>query len=288
MRTRTATSGWLIALVLAGFLNGCTSMMHREPPVPAPEPAEEKARVGHGVPPRLPDQRWPPGSPGNPPFYDVMGKRYFVLPDAHGFREQGVASWYGREFHGRRTSSGEPYDMYAMTAAHRTLPLPAMARVTNLETGKSIVVRINDRGPFKKERVMDLSYAAARELGILNAGTGMVEIEAIDDASAPVAATAGKAGSAPSVYLQVGAFAEQRNAETLRQRLQSQGIANVVIRHDDTRERVLYRVRIGPVASAEDFDALARRVQVLNLGSSQLVVESADESARTGTTAPGG
>lgn len=286
MRTRTATSGWLIALLLAGFTSGCTTMVSREPPQ-APEPTEEQARVGHGVPPRLPDQRWPPGSPGNPPFYDVMGKRYFVLPDAHGFREQGVASWYGREFHGRRTSSGEPYDMYALTAAHRTLPLPTLARVTNLATGKSIVLRINDRGPFKKERVLDLSYAAARELGILNAGTGLVEIEAIEDASAPVAATAGSASSAPSVYLQVGAFAEQHNAENLRLRLQSQGIANVVIRHDDTKERVLYRVRIGPVANAEAFDELARRVQALNLGSSQLVVESADETAGAAPPAPG-
>lgn len=251
-----------------------------------PEPAEEKARVGHGTQPRLPDQRWPPGTPGNPPFYDVMGKRYFVLPDAHGFREQGMASWYGREFHGRRTSSGEPYDMYALTAAHRTLPLPTLARVTNLETGKSIVVRINDRGPFKKERVMDLSYAAARELGILNAGTGMVEIAAIDEVASATPA-AGSATRAPNVFLQVGAFAEQRNAENLRARLQSQGIGNVVIRHDDTNERVLYRVRIGPVANAEAFDELARRVQTLNLGSSQLVVESADDTAAAASSAPG-
>lgn len=286
MRTCTATSGWLIALLLAGFTGGCTTMVFREPPPQAPEPAEEQARVGHGVPPRLPDQRWPPGSPGNPPFYDVMGKRYFVLPDAHGFREQGVASWYGREFHGRRTSSGEPYDMYALTAAHRTLPLPTLARVTNLETGKSIVLRINDRGPFRKERVMDLSYAAARELGILNAGTGLVEIEAIEDATSTTPA-AGRATRPPNVFLQVGAFAEQRNAENLRLRLQSQGIANVVIRHDDTKERVLYRVRVGPVANAEAFDELARRVQALNLGSSQLVVESADETAGAVPPAPG-
>ncbi len=291
MPTRTDISRWLATLAVIGLIGGCATTGPGEPQAGLPGPVPEKVRVGSGTPPQLPGRKWPPASPGNPPFYDVMGKRYFVLPDSEGFHEQGVASWYGREFHGRRTSSGEPYDMYALTAAHRTLPLPTTARVTNLETGKSIIVRINDRGPFKKDRVMDLSYAAARELGILNAGTGLVEVQAIDDTADNTAAAApGSANATRSIYLQVGAFSEQRNAQNLQLRLQQQGIANAIIHHDGSSARGLYRVRIGPVMNAEEFDKLAQRVEVLNLGPSQLVVESSDRTDGSGASAatPGG
>ncbi len=117
---------------------------------------------------------------GNPKSYVVFGKRYFTLPSSKGYVEQGIASWYGTKFHGRRTSSGETYDMYAMTAAHKTLPLPTYARVTNKKNGRSIIVRINDRGPFHDNRIIDLSYAAATKLGIVTMGTGLVEVRAID------------------------------------------------------------------------------------------------------------
>ena len=123
------------------------------------------------IEPGTPPVRLPPATRGNPAFYEVFGERYHVLPESRGYTEQGVASWYGREFHGRRTSNGEVYDMYGLTAAHKTLPLPTRARVTNVATGKSIIVRVNDRGPFKKGRLIDMSYGAARELGFLNAGT---------------------------------------------------------------------------------------------------------------------
>ena len=122
---------------------------------------------------------------GNPPFYDVFGKRYFVLSSSAGYWERGVASWYGPGFHKVRTSTGEPYDMYAMTAAHRTLPLPAYVRVTNLENGRSVVVRVNDRGPFVGNRIIDLSYTAAARLDMLRNGTALVEVRAID-APAPL------------------------------------------------------------------------------------------------------
>jgi rare lipoprotein A len=115
---------------------------------------------------------------GNKP-YQVFGVNYVPLADASGHRERGVASWYGKKFHGRRTSSGEPYDMYAMTAAHKTLPLPCYVRVRNLENGRSTVVRVNDRGPFLNNRIIDLSYAAANKLGIIGRGTGLVEIEVV-------------------------------------------------------------------------------------------------------------
>ncbi|NND58776.1 MAG: septal ring lytic transglycosylase RlpA family protein [Gammaproteobacteria bacterium] len=115
-----------------------------------------------------------------PPSYVVFGRRYYPIPSAHGYRERGVASWYGGKFHGRNTSNGEVYDMHGMTAAHKTLPLPTWVRVTNLRNGSSVVVRVNDRGPFVKNRLIDLSYEAARRLDMLAAGTTLVEVEAID------------------------------------------------------------------------------------------------------------
>jgi len=127
---------------------------------------------------------------GNPPFYDVFGKRYYVLSSSVGYRERGVASWYGPGFHNVRTSIGEPYDMYGMTAAHKTLPLPAYVRVTNLQNGRSVVVRVNDRGPFVGNRIIDLSYSAAVKLDMLRNGTAMVEVRTIDPSVPPPVITA--------------------------------------------------------------------------------------------------
>lgn len=145
---------------------------------------------------------------GNPESYTVYGETYQVLPSAQGYGERGYASWYGRKFHGRRTSSGEIYDMYQMTAAHRTLPLPSFVRVMNLENNREIVVRVNDRGPFHSDRIIDLSYAAAAKLGILDAGSAMVKVEAINTGnpiaqapqSAPAYPTAPQAAPAPNSY----------------------------------------------------------------------------------------
>ena len=117
---------------------------------------------------------------GNPQSYVVFGKRYAVLKSADGYRKRGIASWYGTKFHGKRTSSGEPYDMYAMTAAHKSLPLPSYVRVTNLKNKRSVVVKVNDRGPFHENRIIDLSYAAAIKLGISDGGTGVVQVTVID------------------------------------------------------------------------------------------------------------
>lgn len=284
MRGETIASNWLAALVLGAVLSSCATLPPEQPQSTLPKPTRQKARISAATPPQLPGQRLPPASPGNLPFYEVMGERYYVMPDSTGYSEQGVASWYGREFHGRHTSNGEVYDMYAMTAAHKTLPLPTTARVTNLANGRSIVVRINDRGPFKKGRVIDLSYAAARELGFVNDGTALVEVAAIDAAGSG-AAVASRAPAAHAMYVQVGAFGEQRNAENLRQRLQQQGFGKVVVRYDDGAPAGLYRVRIGPVASAEEYDALVRRIEPLNLGSPRLVVETS--AAGTGAAAAG-
>ena len=148
------------------------------PPVAAAAP-EAAAPPAQSVPDAVP--RFEPRSRyGNPPFYDVFGKRYYVLSSSTAYVERGVASWYGPGFHKIRTSTGEPYDMYGMTAAHKTLPLPAYVRVTNLQNGRSVVVRVNDRGPFVDNRIIDLSYTAAAKLDMLRNGTAMVEVRAID------------------------------------------------------------------------------------------------------------
>lgn len=245
-------------------------------PVHGPgEPAIIGTRIPSTTPPTLPGgAAGLPRGPGNPPFYEVMGERYYVQADSAGYAEEGIASWYGREFHGRRTSNGEVYDMYAMTAAHKTLPLPTDARVTNLANGKSIIVRINDRGPFKKGRIIDLSYGAARELGFTTAGTTMVEVVALPGAS--VTAGGQATGGRQLMYAQIGAFSQQANAEELQRQLRDQGVDKVVIHHDPAAGSALYRVRIGPVADAGEYDAIAAAVTRMRLGKPQLVVEADD------------
>jgi len=156
----------LIAILLLS-LAGCASRGELDD--------EAIARIPDAVP-----KVEPLAKSGNPESYVVFGRRYYTKKSAHGHVERGLASWYGRPFHGRKTSSGETYDMYAMSAAHKTLPLPTYARVTNLENGRRVVVRINDRGPFHDGRVIDLSYTAAVKLGMKRQGTAQVEVQAID------------------------------------------------------------------------------------------------------------
>ena len=212
---------------------------------------------------------------GNIRFYDQFGTRYFVLQSSAGYRARGVASWYGRKFHGRATSSGEIYDMYAMTAAHKTLPLPTYARVTNLGNGKSIVVRINDRGPFVDNRLIDLSYAAANRLDMLRDGTSLVEVSAIDpvtsqthqsDANHRSESTPAPAAPAEQLYAQVGAFGEAANATRMRDRLLENGFPGVFI-SEVTKDsgQTLYRVRVGPVTTVDEYDALVQRLRELRV-----------------------
>jgi len=172
-----------LALGIAVGLAACFSAPPR-PAAPAPRsivPPESLTAppMPNSVPDAMPRIE-PRSRYGNPPFYDVFGKRYYVLSSSVGYWERGVASWYGPGFHKVRTSTGEPYDMYGMTAAHKTLPLPAYVRVTNLQNGRSIVVRVNDRGPFVGNRIIDLSYTAAAKLDMLRNGTALVEVRAID------------------------------------------------------------------------------------------------------------
>lgn len=221
---------------------------------------------------------------GNPSSYVVYGRRYHVLASSTGYSERGVASWYGTKFHGRRTSSGEPYDMYAMTAAHKTLPLPTYARVTNLRNGRSVVVKINDRGPFHDDRIIDLSYVAAKKLGIIATGTAPVEVTALDPyrrspqpevhtASAMPVSTPKVAVQQSDLYLQVGAFASRYNAEKLSLRLQSIDLPGIQISEGYSNQQHIYRVRIGPLASVEAADRMAKSLQQFGIQSPHVVVD---------------
>jgi len=204
--------------------------------------------------------------------YQVFGREYVPLAAVGVFRQRGVASWYGKRFHGGTTSSGERYDMYAMTAAHPTLPVPSYVRVTNVATGRSVVVRVNDRGPFHASRVIDLSYAAAYRLGALEAGSALVEIEAIVPggamlAAAPLAPAPAAEHAAPAaeteakgVYLQLGAFAVRENAESFRARMMREfaWLADAI---QVIAGETLFRLHLGPYRSQDEARAVADRIR---------------------------
>jgi rare lipoprotein A len=223
--------------------------------------------------------------------YEVLGKTYTVMPSGSGYKERGVASWYGKKFHGRLTSNREPYNMYAMTAAHKTLPLPTYVKVRNLRNNRTVVVRVNDRGPFVHNRVIDLSYAAAVKLDMVRDGTSLVEVTAItfDDPPgdrpvrvveparppAPVTTPAStpeqKNQELNEIYVQVGAFGDRTNAERRQSALISGGIGDVFVFADEAASPPLYRVRIGPIAGVDDYDALVTRLETLGISDPYLV-----------------
>jgi rare lipoprotein A len=293
---RNASRPMLLGLVL--LLNGCASDpqagRYAQAHDSAPANYVNVAHVKEAVPREEPLSRY-----GNPASYVVRGRRYHTLASSEGYRERGVASWYGTKFHGHRTSSGETYNMYLMSAAHKTLPLPTYARVTNLRNGKSVIVKINDRGPFHDNRLIDLSYAAAARLDILGKGTGLVEVAAIDPATwrAPAPKPAPKPRIAPSrpkvdsraivavapptapvqepsLYLQVGAFLDRNNAERLQSRLRGIALPGPLqISESNTDNRPIYRVRVGPLASVEIADRLTDLLVEHGIHSPRVVVD---------------
>lgn len=225
---------------------------------------------------------------GNPPSYVVLGKRYYVLKESTGFVERGTASWYGNKFHGHKTSNGEIYNMYGMTAAHKTLPIPCYVQVTNLDNGKTVVVRVNDRGPFHNDRIIDLSYAAASKLGIAQNGTGRVEIRALEPGQSkevPVTSASTIPNATPAIkaeqaaapanqlFLQLGSFISLENAESLRARLVLNNVTGAEIQKTEVDRKNIYRVRIGPIASVEEADSLASRIHELGMGVASLVLD---------------
>lgn len=246
-------------------------------------PVDGGPRAGSSVPPALPDDPVPRPEPrsryGNGPIYEVYGRPYRVLDSSYGYRERGVASWYGRKFHGRPTSSQEPYDMHELTAAHKTLPLPTYVEVRNLKNGRSVIVKVNDRGPFVDNRLIDLSYAAARRLGMVADGTSLVEVTAISFDEPPPTVTAESPSPAPearpggAVYLQVGAFGERDNAERRFRGLRGIGIEDAFVYAEERPGATLYRVRIGPIPDVDRYDALVARLGELGIDDSHLVTD---------------
>ena len=257
-------------------------------------PSSGSTRVG-GLPGDAVPRREARSRYGNGPVYEVLGKRYRVMPSSSGYQERGVASWYGKKFHGNLTSNREVYDMHEMTAAHKTLPLPTYVRVRNLQNDKSIVVRVNDRGPFVHNRIIDLSYAAAARLDMLRDGTSLVEVTAIsfdvpagdrptrkttppapvaeasvqpsvDTAPAPLAGTA-------RIFVQVGAFGDRANAERRLGVLAASGIDNAFIHEDTSSSPALLRVRIGPVAGVIEYDILVEELENIGITDPYLVLE---------------
>jgi rare lipoprotein A len=216
-----------------------------------PSGSFDVAKVDDAVP-----RQEPPSKTGNKP-YVVFGKSYTPMRSSEGFTQRGTASWYGKKFHGKRTSSGETYDMYKMTAAHTVLPIPSYVKVTNLNNRRSVVVRVNDRGPFKSNRILDLSYAAALRLGVVESGTAPVEIVAITAGgkagkSSPVGVTGLDPGA--QLFIQLGAFSNREAAYRLQQRLRSDGYSDVIVSQAMVNGISLFRVRIGPISEQAKSD----------------------------------
>lgn len=197
---------------------------------------------------------------GNKNPYTVLGKTYYLLEDEKDYRERGYASWYGKKFHGHQTSNGEIYDMYGMTAAHKTLPIPSYVRVTNLDNNRQVVVRVNDRGPFHSGRIIDLSYAAAYRLGFADKGTAPVEVEIIVPGDTPPPPLKKEQVDSGHQYLQVGAFGARDNAERLQRELTRHLDVPVFINEVRTA-RILYRVRVGPMSSDGHLQKVQQQLQ---------------------------
>ena len=244
------------------------------PPIAGPSRAE-LMRVPDAVPQREPRSRY-----GNPHGYVVFGRTYRTMGSSRGYVERGIASWYGRKFHKRLTSSREPYDMFAMTAAHRSLPLPTYVRVTNLENGLSAIVRVNDRGPFHPGRIIDLSYAAAVKLAVADPGSAPVEVRAVE------LDRRGRSGPPPRLvpeslryYVQVGAYTDEHNATrayTLAERLRP-GRASV--NWIEKEERIIHRVRIGPLAGLDETDRVLEGLHAAGVRNARVVIEGQGEEA---------
>ena len=241
-----------LALCAVGLISAC-AVIGPEPVPPTveiedgpPVPSETPHDLG-----RLPDpvpSLEAPSRYGNPPSYEVNGTTYYPVKSAAGYRAEGIASWYGKKFHGRRTSSGETYDMFKLTAAHRTLPIPTYLRVTNLENGLETLVRVNDRGPFHDDRLLDLSYAAAVKLGFSHQGTARVRVVAL--------------AGGETLFLQAGAFRGKALAEQLQRNLETLTgeQTEVVQRPNDA----FYRVLIGPLVGEQHAKQLQSLIVAAN------------------------
>ena len=281
-RSRTATGVVTLAALSVAACSGTVRDSAPSGSVSIPD------LPGDAVPRPEPRSRY-----GNGPVYEVLGQTYRVMDTGSGYKERGVASWYGKKFHGRLTSNREPYDMYEMTAAHKTLPLPTYVKVRNLRNNKSIVVRVNDRGPFVHNRIIDLSYAAAMKLDMVRDGTSLVEVTAItfdepsgdrpvrivepaqpptpEPAPVPLAEEQRAVQKDNDIFVQVGAFGDRANAERRRSALVSGGISGAFIFADEAATPPVYRVRVGPIDGVDAYDAMVDKLEDLGITDPYLV-----------------
>lgn len=260
---------WCLVLMAFVLLNGCSTTARRDGPPPFDV---DVSNIPNAKPKKEPLAKY-----GNMSTYRVFGQNYYVMKSAKHYRERGVASWYGTMFHAQRTSSGEPYNMLAMTAAHKTLPLPTYVEVTNLHNHKKIIVKVNDRGPFASNRIIDLSYVAAKKLGMLGHGTAYVEVKSIDPADAykqrhlwahnkvRTNKLYAANSSSHSVYIQVGAFKNRLHAEKLRQRLAPWVTSPIEITQLAHPANSLYRVKIGPIRDIATADTIKKKLRAIGL-----------------------
>ncbi len=243
----------LILALISALLSACSH--HRGLQDGAPSWNRDVSRIPNAVPQDLPKSKY-----GNPSSYHVLGKTYHVLSTAKGYNQRGLASWYGTKFHGQLTSSREPYDLYGMTAASKNLPIPCFVKVTNLRNHKWVIVKVNDRGPFVGNRLIDLSYAAARKLDYMATGTALVQVEAITpghsysapEASLPVYANNNTESG--QYYLQLGAFSQRENAEALGAKLQE--ITSKPIHISPSPSKKIFKVQIGPMKNENETNQL--------------------------------
>lgn len=246
--------------IIFAIVTGCvTSKRHDGPPTFY----VDETKIPDAVP-----KSERPSKYGNMAAYNVLGKRYYVMPSAHQYQERGIASWYGSKFNAQKTSSGEPYNMLAMTAAHKTLPLPTYVEVTNLSNHKKIIVKVNDRGPFAPNRIIDLSYVAAKKLGMLGHGTAFVEVKAIDTTQAvlhPNLLANATSQTSPLIsnglFIQAGSFKNKVLAEQLQRRLGMLLASPVHVQYAEN----YYRVKVGPIQSKEKADQIHHQLKSLKL-----------------------
>lgn len=279
--------GLLIGLGLS-CLTACLSLQKKDRTGEASRSVKTKTEVIDSAPASPFDWRQvrevipkpePKSRYGNPSSYEQDGIHYHVMASADNYKKQGVASWYGTKFHGRRTSSGEIYDMFSMTAAHKTLPIPCYAKVTNLDNGRQVTVKINDRGPFKKHRIIDLSYAAAHKLGMSKVGTANVKVETITFSKAERAAYLEQYQrnlhnrEQNNRFVQVGAYANYEKAQKLAKNLNREIQFPVKITTTKKKGKRLYRVRVGPVPSQRLAENLVSTLDIEELGKPKIVYQ---------------
>ncbi len=269
MKAIIKSSYLLLALIL---LSACASTGSKDG---APSRTIDVTHIPNAVPKAEAKSKY-----GNPPSYVVFGHRYYVSNSSTGYDKRGIASWYGTKFHKRRTSSGEPYNMFAMTAANKTLPLPTFVQVTNLQNGRQIIVKVNDRGPFEKNRIIDLSYVAAKKLGMLAHGTALVEVKAINPyvwaenhGRLPARKPTPKVPGHPQLYLQVAALSNLQNAKRLQLQLMRivQEPTRIETLHNANHDT--YRVQIGPIASVDSSDGITEQLTQAGYHQPMTVIE---------------